>query len=187
MNAPIVVNDSTLRDGEQTPGVAFTVEEKVAIARALEEAGVDEIEAGVPAMGPAEIAALSAVGSSLERAAVVAWCRMTPADVDAALETGLRRVHLSVPLSERQMSAKLGIDAAGVLERIGRVVDLLLEERNLDEAILKEQDARAWTVRAAYAVVRVTGLGVSQFLHVPPPFVRRLPVRIEVRVDDSNK
>lgn len=120
--ASIVVNDSTLRDGEQAPGVAFTVDEKIAIARALDEAGVDEIEAGIPAMGPAEVAAIAAIGASLTRAEAVAWCRMTEADVDASVGTGLARVHLSVPLSQRQMAAKLGVGRAGVLERINRVV-----------------------------------------------------------------
>ena len=47
----IIITDSTLRDGEQTPGIAFNLDEKIAIALALERAGVDEIEVGIPAMG----------------------------------------------------------------------------------------------------------------------------------------
>lgn len=62
---PVVVNDCTLRDGEQAAGVSFDLAEKVAIARALERAGVDEIEVGIPAMGPAEVEAMSAVARAL--------------------------------------------------------------------------------------------------------------------------
>jgi homocitrate synthase NifV len=123
----IVINDSTLRDGEQAPGVSFTLQEKIAIALALEEAGVDEIEAGTPAMGDREISEIRAIGESLHRAESIAWCRMTRADVDRAKRTGLQRVNLSIPLSDIQMQAKLNVDRAGVLRRIHDVISYAVD------------------------------------------------------------
>ncbi|TWB21790.1 homocitrate synthase NifV [Nitrospirillum amazonense] len=139
---PIVINDSTLRDGEQAPGVAFTTAEKVAIARKLEAAGVDEIEAGIPAMGAEEIEAMAAVGASLGRAEAIAWCRLTEADVDAALRTGLTRVNLSVPVSDRQIRVKLQISRQDIIPRIRRVVSYA-RDRGLAVAVGGEDSSRA--------------------------------------------
>jgi homocitrate synthase NifV len=118
----VIINDSTLRDGEQAPGVAFTPEEKVAIAVAMEAAGVDEIEAGIPAMGAQEVATIAAIREAVDHADVIAWCRMTGADIDAAMLTGVDRVHLSVPVSDRQIRAKFGAGRIDVLDRVERMI-----------------------------------------------------------------
>lgn len=134
--------DTTLRDGEQAPAVAFTIEEKLAIARALDACGVQRIEAGTPAMGGYEIAALRRIVESGLRADVVGWCRADRRDLDAAQASQLRCVHLTVPVSDLHLARKLGRDRDWARRRIlDCVADA--QDRGLRVSVGMEDASRA--------------------------------------------
>jgi homocitrate synthase NifV len=113
-------------------------------------------------MGNREIAEIAAIGSALHRAEPIAWCRMTRTDVDAARKTGLKRVNLSIPLSDIQMHAKLKVDRAGILRRIRDVVSYAVD-CGLRVAMGGEDSSRANIDFLLIAVEAAAGAGAHRF------------------------
>lgn len=111
------LSDCTLRDGEQQVGIVFTAEEKVALAKLLDAAGVPDLEVGTPAVSEEDRAAVEEICAAGLDAKISALARATESDIDRAVACGVDFVRVSFPISARQRDAKLRTNADEYVEK----------------------------------------------------------------------
>jgi 2-isopropylmalate synthase len=117
----LTIFDTTLRDGEQSPGIVLRPDEKAEIAEQLERLGVDVIEAGFAVSSPGDFEGVQAVARVVRRATVTSLCRTRREDIDASAEAlqgaaARTRLHVFIATSKLHMEKKLGLEPAEVLE-----------------------------------------------------------------------
>lgn len=118
----IIIFDTTLRDGEQSPGASMTLENKLAVAEALDELGVDVIEAGFPIASNGDFEAVSEIARHVKRAVVCGLSRASAADIDRAGEAlkhaARRRIHTFISTSPLHMKYKLQMEPEAVYQKV---------------------------------------------------------------------
>jgi homocitrate synthase NifV len=139
---PVQINDTTLRDGEQAAGVAFTIAEKVIFATLMDAIGVQELEVGIPAMGSTEAKAITKITQLNLKTKLTGWNRAVRSDIDASLSCGLQRVHISVPVSEIQIAVKFQGNCQSVFDRLRDTIAYACD-RGLYVSVGGEDSSRA--------------------------------------------
>ncbi len=160
MTDKLIIFDTTLRDGEQSPGASMTKEEKIRIARQLEKLGVDVIEAGFAAASPGDADAIHGIAKIIEHSTVCSLARANERDVRAAGEAikpaKSGRIHTFIATSPIHMEKKLRMTPDQVVENAVKAVKLALEytddvEFSAEDAVRSEMD---FLVRIFDAAIR---------------------------------
>jgi homocitrate synthase NifV len=139
---PVYIDDTTLRDGEQTAGVVFANEEKIHIARMLARVGVHQIEVGIPAMGGDEKETIKRIAALGLPTSILAWNRAVIEDLKHSLDCGVDAVAISISSSDIHIQHKLNRDRQWVLDSVKRSVEWA-KKHNLYVSVNAEDASRA--------------------------------------------
>ena len=141
-NTKVYVVDTTLRDGEQTAGVVFNNDEKIRIARYLDQIGVDQIEAGIPVMGGGEKECIKQMIGLGLKASIMAWNRAVISDIKQSIECGVDAVAISISASDIHIEHKLQTTRQHVLNMMGDAVKFA-KDNNLYVSVNAEDASRS--------------------------------------------
>jgi 2-isopropylmalate synthase len=156
----VIIFDTTMRDGEQSPGASMSLDEKLELAKILEDMGVDVIEAGFPIASNGDFEAVREIAKIVKNSTIAGLCRAHPMDIDRcaeALKPAARgRIHVVIATSDLHMKHKLQMEPEQVLEAITRTVT---HARNLrDDIEWSAEDAtrsdRQFLRRAVEAAIK---------------------------------
>jgi 2-isopropylmalate synthase len=138
----VVFWDETLRDGEQTPGVYYTLDEKVRLARMIDEVGVDIMNCGIPAISPGELAAVKAIAKEGLRASILGACRTVQSDIDACIKADVDEVSPFIAISDVHLKYKLKKTREEAIEMAVKAVEYA-KAHGLKTTIVTEDTVRA--------------------------------------------
>lgn len=134
--------DTTLRDGEQSPGIALRIEDKVKIAALLDKLGVYEIEAGTPILSEAEEESICRIIENKNSAKISVWSRMNINDVKASIRCKPDIIHIGTPVSYIQIYSKLKKNKGWVVKNVLECVEVA-KSQNIDVTVGLEDASRS--------------------------------------------
>jgi 2-isopropylmalate synthase len=192
----IIIFDTTLRDGEQSPGASMSLPEKLRIAAALDEMGVDVIEAGFPVSSPGDFAAVEAIAALVKNATVCGLARAQQKDIEAAgaalVKAQKRRIHTFIATSPLHMKYKLNMSEQGVLAAITDSVSRARSftddvEWSAEDSVRSEMDFLCRAVETAISAgARTINLPDTVGYSVPWEYGERIRT-VRERVPNSDK
>lgn len=157
-----IINDTTLRDGEQAPFVAFNTKEKIQIAKLLHANGADELEIGIPAMGKKEQSDIKEILALKLGIPLMTWNRAILADLEASLECGVKTVDLSIPVSDMLINIKYKSDKKAILKNLEQTISVAKKEGLF--VCIGAEDSSRWDIDFVKDVVSLAeGLGADRF------------------------
>ncbi len=124
----VEIHDATLRDGEQTPGVVFSIDDKVRIASKLNEVGVERIEAGMPAVSPQDAEAIKEISRLGLNSKIFTFARAMKQDIDMALNCGAHGVIIEVPIGYPKLKTQFGWTWEDVFKKSRDVINYAREQ-----------------------------------------------------------
>jgi len=157
----IYIVDTTLRDGEQCAGKAFSIDEKIEIAKYMDKMKIYQIEAGIPAMGDLEKECIKRILEIRKNSLISAWNRMNKNDIFHSMECKPDIIHISVPTSDIQIYSNLGKDKKWVEENIKECV-FLARDKGYEVTIGFEDASRADISYLINLCEIIIGMGVKR-------------------------
>lgn len=184
----VTVFDTTLRDGEQTPGIAFTFEQKLEIARQLSAIGVHVIEAGFPASSKAENETVTAIKKLGLEAKICGLARSVKTDVDACLDCDVDMVHVFIPTSDIQRINTINKSREEVIDITDDIIHYIREHTS--QCMFSAMDATRTEWDYLIEVFRTAAHAGATIINVPdtvgiisPSGMKTLVTRIAREVD----
>jgi homocitrate synthase NifV len=194
----IIIDDTTLRDGEQTAGVVFSRQEKFRIAKLLDATGVGELECGIPAMGREEQDSIKGLVDLGLQARLITWNRAVISDIQASIDSGVEAVDISLSVSDIHIARKLGKTREWVIEQLKTAVGFA-KQHDLYVSVGGEDASRADLHFLRTLIKTAQDLGADRFrfcdtLGVLDPFatfekirwlIKRVDLPIEVHTHND--